>query len=99
MDDRVAALLAELGNSTSIDPLSTRHRIVDLFDDVSEEEDRVALLAALEAVIGVAIRSQETQGIDTQPLRNALLADKRTLAMKEAMGPNALAEPTELLKV
>lgn len=99
MDERVAALINELENSGTIDPLSTRNRIVSLFDEVTEEQDRVTLLTALEAVIGLAIRSQEAQGIDTRPLRNALLADKRVLVLKEAMGANELVEPTDQLRI
>ncbi len=99
MDARISALIDELKNSENIDPIATRHRIVELFDDVPEEEDRVSLLFALNAVIGLAIRSQEAQGIDSQPLRNALLGDKRLFVIKEASGPDGLAEPTEQLRI
>lgn len=99
MDGRVALLLDELGNAESIDPLAARKRIVDLIGAVREEQDRVSLLMALEAVIGLAIRQQEGQGIDSQPLRNALLADKRSLVLQEAMGSDELIDPSEQLRI
>ncbi|MCT2558423.1 hypothetical protein N0B51_05460 [Tsuneonella sp. YG55] len=99
MDTRVEALIQGLKSAETIDPLEARKRIVDLFNEINDEEGRTALLASLDAVIGLAIRYQETCGNDSQALRNALLADKRALVLAEAMGANELVEPAEMLRI
>ena len=99
MDERVAALHADISASESIDTLSARQQLLDLFNVVNAEQDRVTLLVMLQAVIGLAIRKQESEGVDSQPLRNALLADKRLFVLTEAMGPNERVDPSEQLRI
>ncbi|APX67816.1 hypothetical protein AV944_17470 (plasmid) [Sphingomonas sp. LK11] len=77
MDSRVAAFLEELGAQETIEPLPVRDRIVSLLDQVTEEHDRVALLQAFHAVMGLAVRSLESQGNDATKLKDAILSDRR----------------------
>ncbi len=99
MDRRVVSLLNDLNSGSNIEPLDVRNQILSLFDQVESEAERVSLLSMLDAVIQLAIRTLQAQGKDVEPLKNALLADKRLLVLKEATGPNQLAEPSEQLRV
>ncbi len=84
MDPQVAAFLDELGSQETIEPLPVRDRIVGLLDQVNQEHDRVALLQAFHAVMGLAVRSLEAQGNDATKLRDAILSDRRFFAIQGA---------------
>lgn len=84
MDPRVAAFLEELGAQETIEPLPVRDRIVSLLDEVTQEHDRVALLQAFHAVMGLAVRSLEAQGNDASELKEAILVDRYAFAISEA---------------
>jgi len=84
MDPRVAAFLDELGQQETIEPLPVRDRIVSLLDEIEQEQDRVALLQAFHAVMGLAVRSLEAQGNDATKLKDAILADRYAFAISEA---------------
>ena len=99
MNNEVARLYDELRSASAFDPSAMRERIVRLFGEVDTEEDRVHLLTILHVLNSAVVRSFETEGRDTTDLLNASVADKRTLALKEAMGANELADPVELLRV
>ena len=84
MDPQVAAFLEELGTQETIEPLPVRDRIVGLLGQVTQEHDRVALLQAFHAVMGLAVRSLEAQGNDATKLKDAILADRYAFAISEA---------------
>lgn len=95
----VAALYDELMGAEAFDLHETRPRILELFGEVQTEDDRVHLLTILHVLTNATVRAVEADGKDTADLRNAIVADKRMLALKEAMGPKELAEPVELLRI
>jgi hypothetical protein len=99
MDPRVAAFLEELGAQETIEPLPVRDRIVGLLDQVKEEGDRVALLQAFHAVMGLAVRSLEAQGNDATKLKDAILSDRRFFAIQEATLDGQNIDPTTLHRV
>lgn len=92
MDSRVAELLDELASGGNISPQDVRNRIVDLFGQVTEESDRIALLAAFEAVMALAVRNVS----DSPQLKSAIRADKCLLAMTEAMRVDGKVDPERL---
>lgn len=96
MDPRVAAFLDELGTQETIEPLPVRDRIVALLDQVREEHDRVALLQAFHAVMGLAVRSLEAQGNDATKLKDAILSDRRFFAIQEATLDGQNIDPATL---
>jgi len=99
MDSRVATFLEELGTQETIEPLPVRDRIVSLLDQVKEEHDRVALLQAFHAVMGLAVRSLETQGNDATKLKDAILSDRRFFAIQEATLDGQNIDPATLHRV
>lgn len=99
MDPRVATFLDELGKQETIKPLPVRDRIVSLLDEVEQEQDRVALLQAFHAVMGLAVRSLEAQGNDATELKNAILSDRRFFAMQEATLDGHNVDPPTLHRV
>ncbi len=99
MDPRVAAFLNELGTLETIEPLPVRDQIVSLLDEVEQEQDCVALLQAFHAVMGLAVRSLEAQGNDTNALKNAILSDRRFFAIQEATLDGQNIDPPTLHRV
>jgi len=99
MDSRVATFLKELGTQETIEPLPVRDRIVSLLDQVKEEHDRVALLQAFHAVMGLAVRSLEAQGNDATKLTDAILSDRRFFAIQEATLDGQNVDPATLHRV
>lgn len=99
MDPRVTTFLDELGKQETIEPLPVRDRIVSLLDDVEQEQDRVALLQAFHAVMGLAVRSLEAQGNDATDLKNAILSDRRFFAIQEATLDGQNVDPPTLHRV
>jgi hypothetical protein len=99
MDPRVAAFLDELGKLETIEPLPVRDRIAGLLDQVQEEQDRVALLQAFHAVMGLAVRSLEAEGNDATELKNAILSDRRFFAIQEATLDGQNIDPPTLHRV
>jgi len=99
MDPQVAAFLDELGQQATIEPLPVRDRIVGLLDKVKQEQDRVALLQAFHAVMGLAVRSLEAQNNDTTELKNAILSDRRFFAIQEATLDGHNIDPPTLHRV
>lgn len=99
MDPRVATFLEELGTQETIEPLPVRDRIVSLLDQVREEHDRVALLQAFHAVMGLAVRSLEAQGNDATKLKDAILSDRRFFAIQEATLDGQNVDPATLHRV
>jgi len=99
MDPRVATFLEQLGTQETIEPLLVRDRIVSLLDQVKEEHDRVALLQAFHAVMGLAVRSLEAQGNDATKLKDAILSDRRFFAIQEATLDDQNVDPATLHRV
>lgn len=96
MDARVDALIDELSSAESFDPMAVRERIWALFKEVDDERSRVALLYSFDALMKMVVRRLESEGQDTNDLRNAILADKRTFALSEAMLDGENVDPDAL---
>ncbi|MBA4752174.1 MAG: hypothetical protein H2055_08105 [Sphingopyxis sp.] len=92
MNNRVTELLGELASGGDISPQDVRNRIVDLFGEVTDESDRIALLAAFDAVMALAVRNVG----DSPQLMGAIRADKCLLAMTEAMCADGKVDPERL---
>lgn len=92
MDRRVEDLLSELASGNGVSPQTVRDRIAALFPQVESEADRIALLAAFEAVMALALRNVG----DNQQLKDAICADKRLFAIAEAMGVDGIVDPVRL---
>ena len=99
MDARVTALLKDLKRAKGVDPIETRHRIAELFGQVRDEGDHVALLGAFDAVMTQAVRTLEAGGKDTAALKSAILADRRGFAIEEAMAGGETIDPPALHRI
>jgi hypothetical protein len=99
MDARVEEFLDDLGGQREVDARGARERVAELFPQMIHEEDRVALLQAFHAVMGLAVRTVSKAGRDTTALEDAIRADRRLFALQEAMGDGELVDPTELHRV
>jgi hypothetical protein len=99
MDARVEALIDELSSAGHLQPAATRERILALFDEVRDEPSRVALLHLFDTAMSITVRHMEAHGQDTGGLRDAVLADKRLFAIREATPGGANVDPAMLAHV